>query len=190
MGRFLYVYETYIVFLGLPITLIAFTVLMMLYLNGHVLYYFYLHLVSIFCVLCIRYLLFLHVVDISIFGITWFVYSSEYKEKNVLFCSSCDRSSPMWFLSHFNSNLIFTLMKSDYVTRTQKESQSSVKFISNNEVVFTDNAHYYLLLSQIYIVYFGVFANLYLFNMFQTGMEFPHWMLYRGVLVQVLLHWS
>ena len=75
----------------------------------------------------------------------------------------------MWFLSHFNNNLIFSLMKSDYVTRTQKELHSSVKFISNNEVVFTDNAHYYLLLCQIFIVYFGIFANFYLFNLYQTS---------------------
>ena len=75
--------------------------------------------------------------------------------------------SPMWFLSNFNSNLIFIMIKSDFVTRTQKESKSFVKYISNNEVVFTNNSHYYLLLLQIWIVYFGVFANLILFNLYQ-----------------------
>lgn len=73
----------------------------------------------------------------------------------------------MWFLSNFNSNLIFIMIKSDFVTRTQKESKSFVKYISNNEVVFTNNSHYYLLLLQIWIVYFGVFANLILFNLYQ-----------------------
>lgn len=73
----------------------------------------------------------------------------------------------MWFLSNFNSNLIFIMIKSDFVTRTQKESKSSVKYISNNEVVFTNNTHYYLLLIQIWIVYFGVFTNLVLFNLYQ-----------------------
>ena len=59
------------------------------------------------------------------------------------------------------------MIKSDFVTRTQKESKSFVKYISNNEVVFTNNSHYYLLLLQIWIVYFGVFANLILFNLYQ-----------------------
>ena len=77
--------------------------------------------------------------------------------------------TPMWFLSHFNSNLIFTLMKSDYITRTNKGFEFSAKFISNNEIVFTNNSHYYLLLCQVYIVFIGVFVNFLTFNLYQTG---------------------
>ena len=58
----------------------------------------------------------------------------------------------MWFLSNFNCNLIFALIKSDFVTRSQREAKSSVKYISNNEVVFTNNTHYFYLLAQILIV--------------------------------------
>ena len=60
-------------------------------------------------------------------------------------------------------------MKSDYVTRTNKGFDFSEKFISNNEIVFTDNSHYYLLLCQVYIVFVGVFANFLTFNLYQTG---------------------
>ena len=77
----------------------------------------------------------------------------------------------MWFLSNFNCNLIFALIKSDFVTRSQREAKSSVKYISNNEVVFTNNTHYFYLLAQILIVYFGVCTNFLLFNLFQS---LPH----------------
>lgn len=157
-------------FLGLPITLVLFTILMMLYLNNHViitisfLYSFhFLSPISIMSFISIWCWFFLFLVCL---GYT-FVLTPK---KSCILLSQLYSSSPMWFLSHFNSNLIFNLMKSDYVTRTKRESQSSAKFISNNEVVFTDNAHYHLLLCQILVVYFGIFANLYLFNLFQTGM--------------------
>ena len=74
----------------------------------------------------------------------------------------------MWFLSNFSSNFIFLLIKQDYVTRTQQEAKSSAKYISNNEVVFSDNSHYCFLLFQIWLVFLDLLANLVLFNLYQA----------------------
>ena len=78
-------------------------------------------------------------------------------------------SSRIWFLSRFNCNFIFNLIKSDFVTRTQKEAKSSVKCISNNEVVFTNNEHYRYLLSQIWIVDIGISLVVILCHCYQKG---------------------
>ena len=79
-------------------------------------------------------------------------------------------SSRMWFLSNFNCNFIFNLIKSDFITRTHKEIKSSAKCISNNEVVFTNNEHYRFLLSQIWIVDIGVILIVVLCHCYQKGM--------------------
>ena len=105
----------------------------------------------------------------------------------------------MWFLSNFNCNLIFALIKSDFVTRNQRESKSSVKYISNNEVVFTNNTHYYFLLAQILIVYFGIFCLFYVANLFQSLPNIPGWIfvvvlwiftLFYGIAMHLKMKWA
>lgn len=74
----------------------------------------------------------------------------------------------MWFLSNFNSNFIFALIKNDFVTRVRKEPHSSVKYISNNEVVDSKNKLYFFSLLQVYIIYLCVLVVLILLNLIQT----------------------
>ena len=124
---------------------------------------------------CLFYLLCVHGTHSSLLCPSFFIHLRKHQQSHVwLWSYKFILSNHIWFLSHFNSNLIFTLMKNDYVTRYKKQPSSLLKTISNNELVFTNNHHYYFMLFQIYIVYVGVFVDLVLFNNLQTSVFVYH----------------
>ena len=123
----------------------------------------------------------------------------EYQESRVHHPTPIQSSNRAWFLSNFNCNLIFALIKSDFVTRNQRESKSSVKYISNNEVVFTNNTHYFYLLAQILIVYFGIFCLFFAANLYQSLPNIPAWTfvvvlwtftLFYGIAMHLKMKWA
>ena len=102
--------------------------------------------------------------DFTVFESSFRLHSCEHAKANVSLFPRFHCRTPLWFLSQFNSNFIFSKIKDDFVTRTLNQSKSAVPFVSHNEVVYSNNMQYFFLLVQVFIVYFYLIAVLLIFE--------------------------
>lgn len=89
---------------------------------------------------------------------------SQHSQTNVPPFPHFHHRTPLWFLSQFNLNFIFSKIKDDFVTRTLNESKSAGRFVSNNEVVYSNNRQYIYLMVQVFIVYLYIITVLVIFE--------------------------
>lgn len=102
--------------------------------------------------------------DFALFESSFYLHSCKHAKANVPPFPRFHCRTPLWFLSQFNSNFIFAKIKDDFVTRTLNQSKSAVRFVSHNEVVYSNNMQYFYFLVQVFILYFMIIAVFVIFE--------------------------